>query len=62
MCNRNFGTGFTQDGGRALNNVVATAAHELGHNFDMNHDGMVTSLPDYVSENCIKVNRKPYLF
>ena len=29
--------GLTQDGGRSLTSVVSTAAHELGHIFDMNH-------------------------
>ena len=28
----------TQDGGRSLTSVVVTAAHELGHNFNMFHD------------------------
>ena len=29
--------GLTQDGGRSLTSVVSTAAHELGHIFDMTH-------------------------
>ena len=38
MCRRQSSTGVTQDGGRSLNDVVTTAAHELGHTFNMNHD------------------------
>ena len=38
MCNSNLATGVTQDGLRDFSNVVTTAAHELGHNFNMDHD------------------------
>ena len=31
-------TGVTQDGGRSLDSVISTAAHELGHIFNMLHD------------------------
>ena len=35
---RSSSTGLTQDGGNPLNSVTTTAAHELGHIFNMNHD------------------------
>lgn len=38
MCRGQLSTGLTQDGGRNLNSVGSTAAHELGHIFSMNHD------------------------
>ena len=38
MCRRPSSSGLSQDGGRSLNGVVTTAAHELGHIFNMNHD------------------------
>ena len=38
MCRRLSSSGLSQDGGRSLNGVVTTAAHELGHTFNMNHD------------------------
>ena len=39
MCTRSSSTGLTQDGlGRSLSSVTSTAAHELGHVFNMNHD------------------------
>lgn len=38
MCNRLAAIGFTQDGGRSLADTISTAAHELGHIFNMNHD------------------------
>ena len=39
MCSTTGSVGVTQDGGRSLSSVAATAAHELGHVFNMNHDG-----------------------
>ena len=30
--------GVTQDGGRAVSSTGSTAAHELGHEFNMGHD------------------------
>lgn len=39
MCNRGSAIGLTQDGGRGIDSVGSTAAHELGHIFNMNHDG-----------------------
>lgn len=38
MCRLMSSVGLSQDGGRSLSNVVATAAHELGHIFNMKHD------------------------
>ena len=39
MCSDTDSLGFTQDGGRSLSSVSSIAAHELGHIFNMNHDG-----------------------
>ena len=39
MCSTTSSVGVTQDGGRSLSSVASTAAHELGHVFNMNHDG-----------------------
>jgi predicted Zn-dependent protease len=39
MCSTTSSVGVTQDGGRSLSSVATTAAHELGHVFNMNHDG-----------------------
>lgn len=38
MCRGLSSVGVTQDGGRTLQSVGSTAAHELGHIFNMNHD------------------------
>ena len=37
MC-RSLSLGITRDGGRSLTSVITTAAHELGHQFGMQHD------------------------
>ena len=37
MCSTSS-VGLTQDGGRSLTSVIITAAHELGHIFNMQHD------------------------
>jgi len=37
MCT-SFSTGVTQDTRSSVASVGATATHELGHNFDMEHD------------------------
>lgn len=39
MCSPTSSVGLTQDGGRSLASTASTAAHELGHIFNMNHDG-----------------------
>ena len=39
MCSDTHSVGVTQDGGRAISSVGVTAAHELGHIFNMGHDG-----------------------
>ena len=39
MCSDAHSVGVTQDGGRSLSAVSSTAAHEMGHNFNMDHDG-----------------------
>ena len=44
MCSTTGSVGVTQDGGRSLSSTASTAAHELGHVFNMNHDGMQTEL------------------
>ena len=41
MCSSTSSVGVTQDGGRSLSSVASTAAHELGHIFNMGHDGRV---------------------
>lgn len=41
MCSTTSSVGVTQDGGRSLSSVASTAAHELGHVFNMNHDGRI---------------------
>ena len=38
MCSVNDSVGLSQDGGIALSEIVATATHELGHIFNMDHD------------------------
>ena len=38
MCSDTSSVGLTQDGGRSLTSTVSTAAHELGHIFNMGHD------------------------
>ena len=39
MCSSRASTALVYDGGRSLESVASTAAHEMGHNFNMNHDG-----------------------
>ena len=39
MCSDTHSVGVTQDGGRAISSLGGTAAHELGHIFNMGHDG-----------------------
>lgn len=41
MCSETHSVGLTEDGGRNLVSTASTAAHELGHIFNMNHDGNV---------------------
>lgn len=39
MCEIPYSVGVTTDGGRrSLNSVITTATHEMGHNFNMEHD------------------------
>ena len=38
ICNSRSSVGLSQDGGRSLSGVVTTAAHGLGHIFNMGHD------------------------
>ena len=38
MCDKRFSVALTQDGGLPFALVGTTAAHELGHNFNMVHD------------------------
>ena len=42
MCSATHSVAVTQDGGRSLSAVASTAAHELGHIFNMGHDGIST--------------------
>ena len=39
MCSETHSVGLTEDGSRNLASTASTAAHELGHIFNMNHDG-----------------------
>ena len=39
MCSDTHSVGVTQDRGRAISSLGGTAAHELGHIFNMGHDG-----------------------
>ena len=43
MCSDSNSVGVTQDGGASLDQVSSTAAHELGHIFNMDHDSPPTS-------------------
>ena len=38
MCSGGQSSGLSQDGGRSTDGVAATAAHELGHILNMDHD------------------------
>lgn len=38
LCSRVYSTSVSQDGGAPLDAVIVTATHELGHNFNMDHD------------------------
>lgn len=38
MCDGRSSSGISEDGGRSLVAIAATAAHELGHIFSMRHD------------------------
>ena len=38
MCSDSSSVGVTQDGGASLDEVGSTAAHELGHILNMDHD------------------------
>ena len=38
MCRSSTSVGLTQGGGGSIDSVGATAAHELGHIFNMRHD------------------------
>ena len=48
MCSETTSVGLTQDGGRSLSTTASIAAHELGHIFNMNHDGTQLSVSVYV--------------
>ena len=39
MCSNTHSVGVTQDGGGSLSSIASIAAHELGHIFNMGHDG-----------------------
>ena len=39
MCSETHSVGLTEDGGRNPSSTASTAAHELGHIFNMMHDG-----------------------
>ena len=38
MCRPFLSYSLSRDGGVPLSLIVATVAHEMGHNFNMNHD------------------------
>ena len=39
MCSETASVGLTEDGGRSLTSTASVVAHELGHIFNMQHDG-----------------------
>ena len=51
MCSERDSVGVTQDGGRSLSSVASTAAHEMGHIFNMGHDGKVHATCAFVCIN-----------
>ena len=52
MCSDTHSVGVTQDRGRAISSLGGTAAHELGHIFNMGHDGSGCTCTDS-SRRCI---------
>lgn len=49
MCSDTHSVGLTQDGGGSIASTSSTAAHELGHIFNMVHDGKIASIIFYLS-------------
>jgi len=38
MCLQSYSVSVVEDGGAPLSNVISVASHEIGHNFNMEHD------------------------
>lgn len=53
ICSDDASLGVTQDGGRSLESVSSTAAHELGHVFAMAHDGDVCKAHTITTYMCV---------
>ena len=47
MCSQSSSVGVTQDWSHSVDAVGSTAAHELGHNFNMDHDNGPQSMCNY---------------
>ena len=64
MCDNYFGAGLSQGtGGPTIDSLVA--AHEIGHNFNAEHDGQVGSsceseLPAFIMAPAVNINNNTF--